>query len=66
MALIIEQLKNDEIKITPETQLDLIFWTNIKSQLNTQEAEIKALKRELNIATQELSYLKKESEWKEI
>lgn len=55
----IEILNNkEEIKITPENDLDIIFWANIKSQLDTKDAEIKALKKELKIKSDELSYLR--------
>lgn len=59
--MLIEQINKDEIKITPENELDMTFWANIKSQLHTKDVEIESLKKQLNIANQELSYLKKDN-----
>lgn len=55
----IAQINKDEIKITPETDLDVQFWANIKSQLNTKDVEIASLKKENRILRQENSYLSK-------
>lgn len=56
--MIIEQINKDEIKITPENDLDIQFWANIKSQLHTKDVEIEALRKEVRIKSEEVSYLK--------
>ena len=56
--MIIEQINKEEIKITPENDLDIQFWANIKSQLTTKDVEIETLRKEVRIKSEEVSYLK--------
>jgi hypothetical protein len=54
--MIIERLEDEQIKITCETQLDEIFWREIKKQLAEFESTEKSLRKEVKHLKRELSY----------
>ena len=55
----ITQLKNEDIKIEMETDLDAAFWNNIKNDRATWEAENKSLSKQVKILAEDNSYLRK-------
>ena len=55
----IESIGKDKIKVTTETKLEITFWDRVKEKDRKQEEEIKALKRNIRILEQELSFLNK-------
>ena len=55
----ITQLKNEDIKIEMETDLDAAFWNNIKKDRATWEAENKSLSKQVKILAEDNSYLRK-------
>jgi hypothetical protein len=54
----ITQLKNEDIKIEMETDLDATFWNNIKKDRATWEAENKSLGKQVKILAEDNSYLR--------
>jgi hypothetical protein len=54
----ITQLKNEDIKIEMETDLDATFWSNIKRDRATWEAENKSLGKQVKILAEDNSYLR--------
>lgn len=56
--MIITKEKDGKIKLTMQEDIDEAFWDEVKRIQSTNEATIKGLKRELQIATDENKYLK--------
>ena len=54
----ITQLKNEDIKIEMETDLDAAFWNNIKKDRREWEAENKSLGKQVKILAEDNSYLR--------
>ena len=54
----ITQLKNEDIKIEMETDLDVAFWNNIKKDRREWEAENKSLGKQVKILAEDNSYLR--------
>jgi hypothetical protein len=54
----ITQLKNEDIKIEMETDLDATFWNNIKKDRREWEAENKSLGKQVKILAEDNSYLR--------
>jgi len=55
----IELIGKGKEKVITETKLEAIFWKRIKEKDRKQEEEIKALKKNIKILEQELSFLNK-------
>ena len=55
----IELIGKGKVKVITETKHEAIFWKRIKEKDRKQEEEIKALKKNIKILEQELSFLNK-------
>jgi hypothetical protein len=62
--MLVELVGKNKIKVTTENQLETNFWENMKKERSQDKAEIKSLKRQLRIATDDLKY--KEHELRKI
>ena len=56
--MIISKEDNGDIKIEMETDLDATFWSNIKRDRATWEAENKSLGKQVKILAEDNSYLR--------